>query len=54
MAKRRYTTNQMVAYKTGKAYKLGREGRKINFKSDDMKESFRAGYKADISRYPKI
>ena len=51
---RKYTAAQRRAYETGKAYKLGREGRKIKFKNASTRASFQAGYKADVSRYEKI
>lgn len=45
--KSKYTQEQREAFKTGKAYRLGRDGKKIAFKPDSkLKESFDAGYEA--------
>ena len=55
MVKSQYTAAERKAYVTGKAYRLGRDGRKIRFKSEKNRESFRAGYRAAKSeRYEKF
>lgn len=54
MARRaKYTAAERRAYATGKAYKLGKEGRKIKFKNEKNKAAFRAGYKSSVAKYPK-
>lgn len=52
MARRKYTSAQRKAYETGKAYRLGREGKAINFRNPANKASFSAGYNSvRLSRY---
>ena len=53
----RYTQQQRNAYRTGKAYRLGREKKVITFKNPANKESFRAGYKnvgRNLHRYKNV
>ena len=59
--KSRFTKAQNAAYNSGKGYSIARNGRKINFSSDDLKNSFLAGYqagsekiKASPKKYPKL
>ena len=59
--KGRFTKAQNAAYNSGKGYSIARNGRKINFSSDDLKNSFLAGYqagsekiKASPKKYPKL
>lgn len=56
MARRsKYSSAEKMAYKTGRAYRLGRECKKINFKNGSkLKDSFQAGYKnagKNLSKY---
>lgn len=44
--KSKYTRNQQSAYHSGRGYAVAHAGKKIEFSSSDMKESFMAGYKA--------
>lgn len=44
--KSKYTAAQRKAYATGKAYRLGRDGKKIEFKNEENKKSFQQGYRA--------
>lgn len=55
MARRaKYTAAERRAYATGKAYKLGKEGRRIKFENEKNKAAFRAGYKSpSVAKYPK-
>lgn len=53
----RYTQQQRNAYRTGKAYRLGREKKVIKFKNPANKDSFSAGYKAagrELNKYKNI
>ena len=58
---RKYTAAEKRAFHSGQGYYLGYNGRKIEFKTVKLKESFQAGY-ADQSKrtkkhgkiYPKI
>lgn len=54
--KSRYSKNQQTAYHSGRGYAVAHSGKKIEFSSSDMKESFMAGYKAGretIKKSPK-
>ena len=53
----RYTQQQRNAYRTGRAYRLGREKKVITFRNPANRESFRAGYKnagRNLSKYKNI
>lgn len=48
----RWSRGERKAYQSGKAYKLGLFGKKINFKNEKNRASFQAGYKSmDPSKY---
>ena len=54
--KSKYTRNQKSAYYSGRGYAVAYSGKKIEFSSSDMKDSFMAGYKAGreaIKKSPK-
>lgn len=58
---KRYSKNQRQAYYSGMGYSVGYKNRKINFRSDTLKQSFREGYAAGIrsqrkspDKYPKL
>ena len=54
MAKKsKYTKNQRNAYHSGMGYSIAHKGKKIEFSSDDMRESFMAGYKAGVGKLKK-
>ncbi len=57
MAKKsKYTASQKKAYYSGMGYRAGQEGKKIPFKNEKNKESFREGYRAakpKVDGYPK-
>ena len=59
--KSKFSSNQKAAYHSGRGYAVAHKGKKIEFKSSDMKESFMAGYKAgrasvekSPSKYPNL
>ena len=59
--KAKYTNAQRKAYYSGMGYRTAREGKAINFTSDDMLASFREGYKRggqviakNAKKYPKL
>ena len=57
MSSKKYTRNQWNAYHSGRGYRLGYEKRKIEFKNDQNKASFRKGYAnigKKLDKYPKI
>ena len=49
----KYTKQQRKCYEQGKAYRLGEQGKAIDFKNPENRNSFMAGY-LDINpaRYP--
>ena len=50
-----YTDAQKKAYHSGRGYKLGYSDRRIEFKNEENKEAFRAGYRSvDPQKYPEI
>ncbi len=52
----KYTKAQKKAYHSGKAYRLGRAGRKIKFSNARNRRSFQQGFRSldgKMSRYPK-
>lgn len=56
MAKK-YTRAQWNAYHSGRGYRLGRERRGIDFKNQNNRASFQAGYKnigKRLDRYKKL
>ena len=53
MAKPKMTRAQQRAFDSGQGYKLGQHGKAINFKNEENRDSFRAGYRSlDPSKYP--
>ena len=51
--KSKYTSAQQKAYQAGRGYKLGKMGKRIEFKNPETEESFFAGYKSvDSTKYP--
>ena len=49
----KYTKQQRKCYEQGKAYRLGEQGKAIDFKKPENRNSFMAGYLAiNPSRYP--
>ena len=54
--KSKFTGNQKAAYHSGRGYAVAYHGKKIEFKSSDMKNSFMAGYqagRASLEKNPK-
>ena len=51
--KSKFSSNQRTAYNSGKGYAVAYEGKKIEFKSSDLKESFMAGFRAGRSAVQK-
>lgn len=57
MAGKKYTEAQKKAYYSGMGYSAGRRGKKIPFKSEKNKQSFREGYKKGVTvivKYPDL
>lgn len=53
--KGKYTTAQQSAYQAGRGYKLGKMGKRIDFKNPETEQSFFAGYKSvDSTKYPPV
>ena len=46
--KSKYTRNQQKAFNSGRGYAVAHKGKRINFKSAELKESFVAGYRVGV------
>ena len=53
MAKSKFSKNQQKAYYSGMGYGVAHKGKKIEFTSSDIKDSFMAGYKAGVQKVQK-
>ena len=51
--KKKYTKGQRNAYQSGMGYSIAHKGKKIAFSSEEMKESFMAGYRAGTAKIKK-
>lgn len=51
--KSKYTQSQQKAYQSGMGYSVAHKGKKIEFTSEDLKQSFMAGYKAGSKKIEK-
>ena len=59
--KSKYTRNQQKAFHSGRGYAIAHKGKKIDFKSAELKESFAEGYRAGVKsvnnslkKYPNL
>lgn len=51
--KSKYTQSQQKAYQSGMGYSVAHKGKKIEFTSEDLKQSFMAGIKLVLKRLKK-
>lgn len=57
MAKSKYSSGQKKAYYSGMGYAAAHKGKKIDFKSEKNKQSFREGYRKGVTvivNYPDL
>ena len=52
-SKKKYSSAQKSAYHSGMGYSVAYKGKKIAFSSEDLKNSFMAGYRAGSDKIKK-